>query len=288
MTVAPDQHQLVAELLGAFALHAVDPDEAEMVERHLAECPRCQIEVDQLRAVAAAMGNSSEPPSVALWDRIAAQLAVPVGASRQADVPTASLRATGGGHLLEMPRAGIPNEPAQRPHRRSVPPAGSKSHRRAWTTVAVGAAAACAALAAVFGIKWSDANSRVNELQNALVHHGTRAAVDAALESPGRRVVDLRSSDGVQVAELVVRRDAGGFVVSSRMRALPVEETYQLWAEIGHRAISLGLLGARLGEGDAFSVGSSVGHVTEVMVTVEPSGGVVSPGSAPVASGALS
>ncbi len=36
------KHEEVSELLGAFALDAVDGDEYEQIEAHLAECPRCR------------------------------------------------------------------------------------------------------------------------------------------------------------------------------------------------------------------------------------------------------
>ena len=67
-------HDEVSELLGAFALDAVDGDEYELIEAHLAECPRCRAEVDAHREVAAALGNSVEPLPDGLWDSIASRL----------------------------------------------------------------------------------------------------------------------------------------------------------------------------------------------------------------------
>lgn len=269
MTTADDLHVQASELLGAFALHAVEPDEAEMVASHLGACLRCRVETEQLREVAAAIGNTAEPPPEALWDRIASVLGGSgLGGS-----------GLGGGASAPTARA-VTGAPA------TVRRRSSRPRRRVMAAVGVGAAAACAALAAVFGIGWSDANSRVTQLQTALAAHGTRAAVAAALASPGHRVVRLRTPSGTDMAALVVRRGGGGYVVASEMPALPADETYQLWAEIGNRPISLGLLGAKPAEGDGFSLGPFSG-ASELMVTVEPSGGVVSPTSAPVASGAL-
>jgi anti-sigma factor RsiW len=67
-------HDEVSELLGAFALDAVEHDEYEEIEAHLAECPRCRAEVDAHRVVAAALGNSVEPLPDGLWDSIATRL----------------------------------------------------------------------------------------------------------------------------------------------------------------------------------------------------------------------
>jgi anti-sigma-K factor RskA len=64
----------IEELLGAYALDAVDPDERRQVEAYLETSPRARAEVDQHREVAAllAFGGAEAPPGV--WDRIAASL----------------------------------------------------------------------------------------------------------------------------------------------------------------------------------------------------------------------
>ena len=70
-------HEDIQELLGAYALHAVDPDEAEVVEAHLEPCPRCRAEVEGHREVATMLGNSGGDAPDGLWDRIASQLEDP-------------------------------------------------------------------------------------------------------------------------------------------------------------------------------------------------------------------
>jgi anti-sigma-K factor RskA len=68
-------HHEIEELLGAYALDAVDRDEARQVEDHLAECPRCRAEVAAHREVASLLiSSSSQPVPDAVWDRIAAEL----------------------------------------------------------------------------------------------------------------------------------------------------------------------------------------------------------------------
>src|ERR1700679_113850 len=67
-------HDEVSELLGAFALDAVEYDEFEEIEAHLAECPRCRAEVDAHREGAAALANSVEPLPDGLWESIATRL----------------------------------------------------------------------------------------------------------------------------------------------------------------------------------------------------------------------
>ena len=83
-------HEEIQELLGVYALDAVDPETAAMVERHLGECVRCSVEVAQHHEVAGLLANSggavpgrscgsgiasrldgSAPPS---WERLAKRL----------------------------------------------------------------------------------------------------------------------------------------------------------------------------------------------------------------------
>jgi hypothetical protein len=59
-------HPEVQELLGAYALDALDPGEADAVDLHLRECPRCRAEVEEYRETAAmlAFGGVAAPPGV--------------------------------------------------------------------------------------------------------------------------------------------------------------------------------------------------------------------------------
>jgi anti-sigma factor RsiW len=68
------QHHEVEELLGAYALDAVDAGEAEAVEAHLETCPRCRAEVDAHREVAAHLAQAGAPAPDQVWDRIAAAI----------------------------------------------------------------------------------------------------------------------------------------------------------------------------------------------------------------------
>ena len=69
----PD-HLEIQELLGAYALDAVDPETAALVEGHLEECVRCSIEVAQHHEVAGLLANSGGTSPADLWDGIARQL----------------------------------------------------------------------------------------------------------------------------------------------------------------------------------------------------------------------
>lgn len=275
MTFSEAEHEAAAELLGVYALDAVEADEARGVEQHLERCARCRMEVDQLRAIAAALGSQAsavgdEPPP-AVWERLSAAIASPAPASAQSP-PTLAAPGAGTG-------AGIAGAAA------TVTPisAAARRRRRIWTgAVAVAAAAVVAALS--FGLV--NAEGRVSQLRSALDRQ-PGAAVRAALAAPGHRVLELRAVDGRGDGKVVLDRSGVGYVVSSAMPTLPSGETYQLWASVNGQAISLGLLGQRSLAGDAFSLGSSISAARELMVTVEPTGGVVSPDRAPIATAKL-
>jgi hypothetical protein len=80
-------HDEAQELLGAYALDAVDDDERAAVEDHLRDCPRCRAEVAEHRETAALLAHASTDAPEALWDRIAGSI------DRPADVvPLAPLR----------------------------------------------------------------------------------------------------------------------------------------------------------------------------------------------------
>src|SRR5689334_7705687 len=67
-------HEQVQELLGAYAVDAVEPDEVADVEAHLEECSRCRAELAELREVGAFLAHSGGDAPAGLWDRIASSL----------------------------------------------------------------------------------------------------------------------------------------------------------------------------------------------------------------------
>ena len=247
-------HAEIEALLGSYALDAVDGPEAEAVELHLLECPRCRAEVAQHREVAALLGNVGTPAPDRLWDRIAASLEEAPPDLRLAAVPE--------------PRRG---------------PKAIRGRLR------VGLAATAAAAAVVIGLLAFQVNrldNRVNNLAQATPEHGLSQVATAAVLDPQARRVDLRSPQGNQSVQGVVLPNGNGYLVKVDLRPLPARQTYQLWAVTGSRQVSLGVLGAAPQQ-TAFSLGSPRG-VGTLVVTVEPAGGVTSTTNPAVVSGVLS
>lgn len=242
-------HEEAADLLGAYALDAVDLDEASAVRAHVAQCPRCTAELAEHHSVMALWANAGGDAPSELWNRIADALPAP-------DPSPA---------------------PVELASRRRRPPA-TLSRWGAWV-----AAVAAAAVIVVLGLQVSHLNSRVGQLDAASQRAGLSQAVQAALLDPAATRVTLTSaSSNTAVAQLVVLPSGNAYLVNDRLPTLGSAQTYQLWGTVGTRVVSLGLLGNHPAD-VAFRVDPS-SQVSVFAVTAEKAGGVTQPTQAPVAS----
>ena len=256
-------HEEIAELLGAYALDAVEPGEAELVAAHLAECPRCAAEVAEHWEVTGLIANAGVDAPVELWDRIAARL-------------------DDGGSAVRRP-APLPLVPAA-----SAPRVPSRT-RRTWAWTAAGTiAAAVAVVAVLLGVQVGRLDQRVSQLTTASRRAGLSQQVQAALLDPGAKQVDLTAGSGAaspgsdqRAAVLVLLPDGSAFMLNTGLPRLAADRTYQLWGVVHGQTVSLGLLGSQPGD-VAFSVNPSA-PVQTFAVTDEVAGGVVRSTHSPVA-----
>jgi anti-sigma-K factor RskA len=257
-------HEQVSQIAGAFALDAVDGDEYQQVVAHLSHCPRCRAEVDAHLEMAAALGNSVEPLPLSLWSNISSRL---------------SVRDNDGSAAITKLWSDDRSEKAARPGRAGGP--------HSWRTRAGGAAsiAAVAAIAVVLGVGLVNADDQVAHLQGA-IGETAHLAVVAALETPGHKVVELSSSDRVELAEFVVLPSGQGYLTQSHLRDLSSHETYQLWNVMNGQTISLGLLGRKPRQ-VSFTLAGVTSISSRLGITVEPAGGSVLPSGPMLASGAV-
>jgi anti-sigma-K factor RskA len=254
-------HDEASELLGAYALDAVDGDEFTELEEHVETCPRCRAELDSLREVAGAMGSSVEPLPEGLWSQIAFRLP-----ERQE-----------GEESPPMPQL---TPEARTPFRE---PAGRRRKRRTLVTTIGAIAVAAAAVAVVLGIGLVRADTKVSNMQAAQAARSS--AVTAALHTPGHRLITLDTSAHAALAQVVVVPSGQGYLVSSKLPSLGDGQTYQLWAVEGKEPISLGLLGASPRQA-AFSMAGST-RPAHLSITAEPSGGSVVPTGPIIATGTV-
>jgi len=259
-------HDEIVQLLGAFALDAVDPDEAQAIRAHLVECPRCASEVAEHWEVTGLIANVGVDAPAELWDRIAARIDTESGARRPAPRHLASLSAT------------------------TARPATMARRRLAWP--AVGAmAAAVAVVAILLAVQVGRLDQRVGQLARASQQSGLSQAVQSALLDPSAQKVTLATTSsspagtspqrGGQAAVLVILPDGTAFVVNTGLPRLASDRTYQLWGVVDGRTVSLGLLGSAPHD-VAFTVNPSA-PVDAFAVTDEAAGGVVRSVHNPVA-----
>ena len=244
-------HADIQQLLGAYALDAVDRDEAEVVDVHLRACPRCRAEVLDHREVAAWMAHAGSPAPPAVWDRIASSLE---------DAPDLTLAP-----VREL-----------RPARRGVS-----------LRVAAAAATVAAAVIGVLGVKVVDDGRRIDDLASSTERQQLARAANAALVDPQARRIALRSADQRLTAEAVMLPDGTGYLIKGNLPPAGSDRTYQLWALAGTSKISAGVLGPRL-EGRspaAFKVAGSA--VWGLAITQERAGGVPQTQNTPVVVGQL-
>jgi anti-sigma-K factor RskA len=84
MTATMD-HREASELLGAFALDAIDPEERAAVEAHLATCSECRAELGRHWETLAGLAQEGTAAPAVVWDRVAASI-------EEASAPVVALR----------------------------------------------------------------------------------------------------------------------------------------------------------------------------------------------------
>ena len=215
-------HDTIEELLGVYALDAVDEDERRLVEQHLSECALCRTEVEEHRQVAALLAGEAVQPPPHVWNRIIGEIAAE-----------------------DPPKETAPVISLER--RRRVPVFASTR----W--VAGVAAAVLVALTA--GVvtqsqRIGDLNSRIADqdrqitaLAASLDIDPLQQAVTVALADPAAQVANLTAAGSTETMLIVVLPDGTGYVFQSNLEALPADATYQLWAVVDDKVISAGVLG---------------------------------------------
>ncbi|MGI9032420.1 MAG: anti-sigma factor domain-containing protein [Acidimicrobiales bacterium] len=247
-------HVEAAELLGAFALDALEADERDAVARHVYGCGACQAEVSAHREVVAflAPGWASAPAGV--WERIA-------GSLEEAPPP------------LTMP----PAAPV-------APVVAIEARGRRWRPAQVAAAmvaVAALALVAVLGLKVVDDGRRIDQMKEQARGTELDRTVRAAEADPSARRITLKKTDGTPGWSAVFLPDGTGYLVDARLPDLPSDRTYQLWALVGTSRISVGVLGPK-GVPAGFRAPPTASGFA---LTTEVAGGVVTSTNDPVVVG---
>jgi len=251
-------HVEVVDLLGAYALDALEGDERAAVDFHAHQCRSCMDEIIDHREVAGLLTPGWAKPPEGLWGKIAAALE---------EVPPPLNLAP----VIAM-KPGADVSSTALPRRRNVA-----------TGIAATIAIAAVTVVGFLGFRVADDNRVLGKL--AIGQHGEelQRSVNAALAEPQARKVSLRSEDGARAAEAVVLNDGTGYLVRSNLPALSADKTYQLWALVGTSRISVGVLGAEA----RLSSFKMDGNVWALAITEESAGGVESTKKSPVVLGRI-
>jgi anti-sigma factor RsiW len=224
------------DLLGAYALDALDDDERRAVEDYLAASPRAQAEVQEHREVATMLAWSGMDAPEGLWDRIAGSI------EGREDAPASDLG--------------------------DVIPINSGRRRRRWTRTVGSWAVATAAAASIAVVA-----VRVSNDDDASTATGIAASAQAAFADPSLLHAQLGTDADPQLKVLAVVDDNGiGYLNAASLPRLPDGRTYQLWGQVGDQLISLGLLGSA----PETTVFAATGDVDLLAITEEVEGGVLS------------
>lgn len=250
-------HGEATELLGAYALDAIEGEERDALERHTEQCAECQAEILSHREVAGLLTPGWLRPPEEVWERIAASLE---------ETP---------------PPLDLAPVIAMRPGPEGAAPAASRPRgrrRRGVITLVAAVAAIAASIVAVLGVKVADDEQRIRDLAKG---EQLQHAVDAALADRSARQVDLRSTDGAVSVHAVMLNDGTGYLVGDNLPPLSSDKTYQLWALVGTSKISVGVLGTDPG----ITAFRATGPVWGLAITAESAGGSVEPRHDPVVVG---
>jgi anti-sigma-K factor RskA len=262
-------HDEIKELLGAYALDAVDAREADAVELHLRDCPKCRAEVETHREVAAMLAHTGAPAPTDIWDRIVASLD---GAD-------------------EAPAMRLTMTPVDEPHESEAPrsPGGNVApfQRRRFDSAnrwMLGAISAAAALVLVLGVSLYRQSDRLGDIEQGLRGITLEQVADDTQKDPSTRKLTLTSPDGDLTARMALHDNGHGFLEASGLPVLSPEQTYQLWViNTDGTAVSLGLFN---GGDEAVTVQAGL-KPKGFAITVEEAGGVIQSERMPSLSGML-
>ena len=249
----------IEELLGAYALDALEPDERAIVDQHLTSCPRCQAELADHLEVAALLGNTGAPAPAGLWTRISAALEEAPPALRLSLAPV-ELAAS-------EPVAAVADE--------ALPPAtvvdlASRTRRR--TRILFGAVAAAVLIILGLGADIVHQERRMDDMAVAISTEGLQGEMVRAMADPSSHRMTLASPSCESMSAAAVMTESGtGYFMATSMPALADDQTYQLWGVMGDgQVVSLGVLG----HDPQMAAFQATGGLTGLAVTKEVKGGV--------------
>jgi len=242
--------------VGSYVVNALDPDELEEFEAHLAVCPTCTREVQEFGETAAELSLlASATPPPTLRSSILAAI------SEVRPLPPEPL-AEGAGP--EPSPAVSETAPAERP----LDELALRRQQRRTRILTVLVAAVVAAALVLGGVVYGLVNARQAQVAQ-------QAAATELLTAPDVRTYTATMKDGGQISFVVSRRLNRAMFIGKDLPAVGADQTYQLWTLEGQHPIPDNLVAGGGDRQEFFR--ETLSGVTGLAVSVENAAGAQQP-----------
>jgi hypothetical protein len=242
--------------VGSYVMNALDPDELEEFEAHLAVCPTCTREVHEFAETAAELSllASATPPPTELRGSILTAISeVRPLPPEPAETKSAE----------RSPRT-AQTIPAERP----IDELALRRQQRRTRVLSVLVAAVVAAALALGGVVYGLVQARQAQVAQ-------QAAETELLTAPDVQTYAATMKDGGQISFVVSRSLNRAMFIGKDLPAVGADQTYQLWTLEGQSAIPNNLVPGGGDRKEFFS--ETLSGVTGLAVSIENAGGAQQP-----------
>jgi Anti-sigma-K factor rskA/Putative zinc-finger len=252
--------------VGSYVVNALDPDELEEFEAHLAVCPTCTKEVQEFRETAAELSllaSAAAPPPVLRSSILAAISEVRPLPPKTPLPPDAEVGPA------DLPPRTTETLPAERP----VDELALRRQQRRTRVLSVLVAAVVAAALALGGVVYGLVQARQ-------VQVAQQAAETELLTAPDVRTYTATMKDGGQISFVVSRSLNRAMFIGKDLPAVGADQRYQLWTLEGSRPIPDNLVAGGGDRKEFFR--ETLSSVTGLAVSIENASGAQQPNPATI------
>jgi hypothetical protein len=244
--------------VGSYVVNALDPDELDEFEAHLAVCPTCTREVQEFGETAAELSllASATPPPPALRSSILAAISEVRPLPPEPPAETAAAEPS--------PRVTVPVPAPRHP----VDELALRRQQRRTRVLSVLVAAVVAAALALGGVVYGLVNARQAQVAQ-------QTAETELLTAPDVKTYSATMKDGGQISFVVSKSLNRAMFIGKDLPAVGADRTYQLWTLEGQRAIPDNTVPGGGDRKEFFR--ETLSGVTGLAVSVETAGGAQQP-----------
>ena len=245
--------------VGAYVVNALDPDELEEFEAHLAVCPTCSREVVEFGETAAELSllASAPSPPAALRGSILSAISEVRPLPPEPPAETAHAEPTGNG--TQTITADL---------RHAVDELALRRQQRRTRVLSVLVAAVVAAAVALGGVVYTLVQSRQAQVAQ-------QAAETELLTAPDVQTYTATMKDGGQISFVVSKSLNRALFIGKDLPAVGSDRRYQLWTLEGERPIPDNLVAGGGDRKEFFR--ETLSGVTGLAVSIEAAGGAQQP-----------